>query len=109
MCYRAFLGMNNWGHYHEPANFDIDKKNSLTELPTKGVMSAQHIFSAMSLGWANPDFSLCLCKHAGFRAVFVIPDTHSITALYLGRTILSTFPLKYSTSCTGCVLWLLLQ
>lgn len=44
-----------------------------------------------------------------FRAVFVIPDTHSLTGLYLGFTILSTFPLKYSTSCTGYVLWLLLQ
>lgn len=55
------------------------------------------------------DFNLCLCEHAGFRAFFVIPDTHSLAGLYLGHTILSTFPLKYSTSCTGYVLWLLLQ
>lgn len=81
----------------------------LTELPTKGVMEAQHILTAKSLGWADHNFGLCLCEHADFRAFFVIPDTHSLTGLYLGHTILSTFPLKYSTSCTGYVLWLLLQ
>lgn len=80
-----------------------------TKLPTKGVIEAQRILTAKSLGWADCDFSLCLCEHAGFRAFFVIPDTHSLASLYLGGTILSTFPLKYSTSCTGYVLWLLLQ
>lgn len=39
----------------------------------------------------------------------MIPDTHSLAGLYLDRTILSTFPLKYSTSCTVDVLWLLLD
>lgn len=28
-----------------------------------------------------------------------------LAGLYLGRTILSTFPLKYSTSCAGYVFW----
>lgn len=79
-------------------------KTGFPELPTKGTIETLQILTTGSLGWSDRDFDLCLCEHACFRTFFVIPDTHSPTGLYLGHTILSTFPLKYSTSCTGYVL-----